>query len=35
MPSLVQINFEKACTKNELRHIKLHLWRYMIATATN
>jgi len=28
MPSLAQINFKNACTKNELRYGKLHLWRY-------
>jgi len=28
MPSLAQINFKKACTKNELRYVKQHFWRY-------
>ena len=28
MPSLAQINFLKACMKNELRYVKQHLWRY-------
>jgi len=28
MPSLVQINFLKACTKNDLRYVELHLWHY-------
>jgi len=28
MPSLAQINFKKACMKNELRYDRQHLWRY-------
>jgi len=28
MPSLAQINFKKACMKNELRNVRQHLWRY-------
>jgi len=28
MPSFTQIDLKKACMKNELRYIKLHLWRY-------
>jgi len=28
MPSLAHIDFKKACTKNELHYVKLHLWCY-------
>jgi len=28
MPSLAQINFKKAYTKNELRYDRPHLWQY-------